>query len=247
MAQDTYASPSIQASSSTFATLQGGGFAAIIAAVIAANPAIATPTTAPTVSATGGGSSGGSLPAGTYFVSYTWTDGAGETASKEIASSFTIAATNIPRVTIPALPTGANGANIYLTVAGGASGTEVLYATGVTATTFDMSFAGPADTLAAAAPAANTTGAATIAPKINKGFQDQLTLEWHRLSDLISQYVSGKPVDYQATRLSLIRIDYAFLVYHQALKESLTLIAGQAQSLHNVSGLVMPYVQRRFP
>ena len=54
---------------------------------------------------------------------------------------FTVGATNIPTVTIPAVPVWATGANVYLTLANGASGTEVQYATGVGAGAYSMSVA----------------------------------------------------------------------------------------------------------
>lgn len=248
MAQDAYAAPSIQASSAAWSDFTGGGIANILNLVIAANPAIASPTTAPTVVATGGGSTGGNLPAGTYYVSYTWTDGAGETIAKEIAASFTIAAGNIPQVTIPALPTGASSANIYLTAAGGASGTEVLYATGVTTTTFNMSYAGPADPAAPTAPTVNRTGAATISPKLHKwAATGGLDLEWIRLSNLASQYAAGQPVGFQVQRAEIRKIDYMFAVFKEVTREVLTLIAGQSWSLHNVQTSTQNKVVRTFP
>lgn len=110
--------------------------------------------TAPSVNPTGGGSSGGSLAAGTYYIQYTFVGPFGETwgsASHTGASpvSFSIVAGNIPRVTLPALPAGATGINIYLTQPGGAAGTETLYASNITTTTFNMS-------------AAHTTGGAAV-------------------------------------------------------------------------------------
>ena len=64
-------------------------------------------------------------------------------------------------MTIPALPAwGAASANIYLTAAGGAAGTETLYATGVTGTTYSLSSAswtnGTTTQAAAAAARART-------------------------------------------------------------------------------------------
>jgi len=118
--------------------------------------------TAPTVAATGGGAGGGSLAAGTYYIQYTFTGPFGESwgsASHAGATpvSFTISAGNIPRVTLPALPTGATGIRIYLTAAGGAAGTETLYASGITTTTYDMSAAAPGTPGAAVPKSASQT------------------------------------------------------------------------------------------
>ncbi len=96
------------------------------------------PSGAPTVSATGGGVSGGSLQAGAYYCKYTWVNSNGETTASPESTQFTISAGNIPEVTIASLPTGATSANIYLTVAGGATNTETRYQQFVTTTTTDL-------------------------------------------------------------------------------------------------------------
>ena len=243
MAQEGYAAPSIQASSAAFSDLQNGGLAGLMAKVVAANPAIADPTTAPTATATGGGATGGNLPAGVYFLGYTWVDGAGETKMKEVASSLTVGATNIPRVTIPALPTGVCSANLYATAAGGASGTETLYATGITGTTFDMSFAGPIEA-GIAPPTANTTGAASLLGRINAGQAGNWQLLWQRLSDLISQYVQGTPVSFQGQRVNIRHIDYCFALWKQVTKEALTLIAANPGTLKYSQGATVPKYYR---
>jgi len=102
------------------------------------------PTVAAAVNVTGGGSSGGLLAAGTYYVAYSWIDSASgcETAvGSSQSTQFTVSSGDIPQVTIPALPAWALSASIYLTAAGGASSSEVRYATGVTGTTADLALA----------------------------------------------------------------------------------------------------------
>lgn len=131
-----------------------------------ADAQVANPTTQATATATGGGASGGALPAGTYYIAYTWVNSWGETTvGTSESAQLTVGATNIPRVTIPALPTNAVSANIYLTDTGGASGTEKLYKTGVTTTTADLALAtyngGDYDD-ADDPPTSNTTKAATV-------------------------------------------------------------------------------------
>jgi hypothetical protein len=110
----------------------------------------ADPGTAATVNVTGGGAAGGNLAAGNYYVCYTWIDslsgresGPGTAGGNGRSAQFTVVAGNIPRVTItfPSGPAWASSANIYLTAAGGAAGTEVLYASGVTTTTYDLAAA----------------------------------------------------------------------------------------------------------
>jgi hypothetical protein len=81
------------------------------------------------------------LQAGTYYVKYTFVNQAGETLASPASTQFTVAAGNIPQVTFPALPTGATSINVYLTSAGGPSGSETLYKTGVTGTTTTLATA----------------------------------------------------------------------------------------------------------
>lgn len=161
MPQDTAVTPVITASGTTWAQFKTGGLFALLANLASTNAAKADPSVAATVNVTGGGASGGNLPAGDYFVSYSWVDAAGETLAGGRSTSFTVASGNIPRVTIPSLPTGCSFACIYLTPTGGAAGTEYLYGTGITGTTFDLSYALPTDVPGATVPRANTTGLGT--------------------------------------------------------------------------------------
>lgn len=116
----------------------------VAAATSDANNAIAQPSSnpgaAPAVTATGGGTTGGSLSAGTYFVRYTFAGPFGETSASD-ATSVTVAAGNIPQATIPALPTGATSAKIYLSPPGGTAAQCTLYQSGVTGTTANLSTA----------------------------------------------------------------------------------------------------------
>lgn len=99
------------------------------------------PGAAPTATATGGGATGGSLQAGDYFIRYSFTGPFGETWASDASAQLTVAATNIPRVTIPALPTGATSARIYLSPTNGTADQCTLYKTGVTTTTTDLTTA----------------------------------------------------------------------------------------------------------
>lgn len=127
---------------------------------------VADPTTAATHSATGGGSSGGNLPAGTYYVSYTFVNAWGESlVGTSESTQMTVSAGNIPRVTVPALPTNATSINIYLTNTNGATGTGKLYKTGVTTTTTDLTTStwnGGTYAASTVPPTTNTTKAATV-------------------------------------------------------------------------------------
>jgi hypothetical protein len=112
-----------------------------------------------------GSATTGALAAGGYFTSYTFVDAAngGQTTQGVSQSAvFTVAAGNTPTITLPATPSFASGKDVYLTAANGASGSETLYASGITATTLVCTNALFANntTVAASAPAppsANTT------------------------------------------------------------------------------------------
>src|SRR5579885_2624524 len=149
-----YTLPTVAPSGTTFAQFQAGGVSGLLERLIAANfPGTAAPG-APTLSATGGGTSGGNLPAGTYYVKVTETNGIGETtASPEV--SVAIAAGNIPQVSFAALQAGNVARNVYV---GTASGAGVLYASGITAGTCNLSAAIPTSSYAVPAPTVNTTG-----------------------------------------------------------------------------------------
>ena len=108
------------------------------------------PSVAATVNPTGGGTTGGLLGAGLYYLTYTWIDSlsgmetaVGQNSAGGLLESarFTVASGDIPQATIPALPAWAASASIYLTAAGGASGSEVRYLTGVTTTTVNLAVA----------------------------------------------------------------------------------------------------------
>lgn len=216
-ATPTYVSPKVRASGTTFAQLQAGGLAAAVDRLIAANTAIANPTTQATVNATGGGSTGGSLPEGTYYASYTWCNGFGETtAGTSESASFTISSANKPRITIPSLPTGVSHANIYLTAAGGASGTETLYMSGVTTTTYDFVDASGFDPLRTP-PTSNTTAASGLQTHLRELLKKNPERFFSKIQDHVRNFTSGRP-------LSLADAQQKHLQYTAVLKVYLTLM-----------------------
>ncbi len=145
-----YISPSITPSGTTFAQFQMGGASRQLENLIAANlNGTAAPSSAPIVSVSG---SGGLLVSGTYYLKITETNGIGETTASPESTQFTVTAGQVPTVTFPALQAGNTARNVYLTPAGGASGKEVLYATGITASTYNLTYAAPSNSYAVAPP-----------------------------------------------------------------------------------------------
>jgi hypothetical protein len=130
---------------------------------------LANPTVQATCNPTG---AGGALQAGTYYVAYTFvTAGNGETAvGTSESAQMTVTSGQKPIITVPSLPAGATSINLYSTVAGGAKGTEVLYATGIVATTYTMATAtaggvSPPPSLASGYPyVVSAANAGNIAP-----------------------------------------------------------------------------------
>ena len=102
----------------------------------ATNLVKANPTAQATVAVSG---TTGLLPAGTYYCQYSFVDPFGETFAGGESAQFTLTAGQIPTVTLPALPAGVQSMNLYVTNANCAAGTETLYATGITTTTFACS------------------------------------------------------------------------------------------------------------
>jgi hypothetical protein len=126
------------------------------------------PTTPPTVDPIGGGVTGGNIATGSYYMTYTFVGEEGETTSGSSESGqFSVSYGNVPRVTLPALPTGATSINIYLTLPGGGPGTEILYRRRVTTTTYDLTVPWP--------PPAQTAPPESIVIHGNKIIADVVT------------------------------------------------------------------------
>jgi hypothetical protein len=209
----SYLAPSIVASGTTFAQWQSGGVSGHLENLITAQVATTAPVTAATVSATGFSTSGGSLAAGGYFLKFTELNGIGETQTAPESAVFTVAAGNQPQVTFPALQTSNTGRNVYLTAAGGATGTEVLYATGVAGTTMKLAIAAPANSFAQAPANENSTGLTYVDTNSNTlnaplemlrlfkdGRGDKVFLY---VANLIRDFNRGDPASFRGVTLKL--------------------------------------------
>ncbi len=226
-----YTSPSITPSGTTFAQFQAGGTGGQLERLIASNYAPNAAPSVPTVSATGGGTSGGNLPAGTWYVKVTETDGVGETtASNEV--SFTSAAGNIPQVTFAALQAGSIARNVYV---GSASGAEVLYASGISAGTYNLAAPIPINSYAVPVPTVNTTGLISVNAATGVvGNQKLVALRacekgllqgvWNNLLQVIDQFNRGEPVAFNNLTSKLRDAHTVFAMLSQLCSEMGTLI-----------------------
>jgi len=107
------------------------------------NPRIAGPTA---VDADGGGASGGELQTESYYVFLVAKKNGGVFSPKsELSASFAVTLGEIPRITLPALPTGADAFDLY--VAPGLGEWGYLYASDVTTATYDLAVAYTTTTL----------------------------------------------------------------------------------------------------
>lgn len=236
-----YTSPSIAPSGTTFALFQAGGASGILERLIAANFTGTSAPGAPTISATGGGASGGHLAAGTYYVKITETNGIGETtASPEV--SVTIAAGNVPQITFAALQVGNSARNVYV---GTASAAEVLYATGITAGTYNLSATIPASSYAVSVPTTNTTGLTSANAATGVVSNQKLAAlracekgriqgVWDNLAGLISQFNRGEPVSFSSVVTKLRDAHTVFALLTQLCAEMGMLIDANPGHFTNV-------------
>lgn len=240
-----YTAPDILTSGAAWSDVKAGGLANIIEKVLAANAGTSNPTVAPTATATGGGSTGGSLAAGTYFLKFTEVNGVGETTAAPESAQLTVAATNQPQVTFPALQTGNTARNLYVTPVNGSSGTEVLYAENITTTTFVMTAAAPTSTITP--PTANTTGISQSETNRVRSFKapNLCYNEFVKASQIIHSYISGDPSAQSAVLGKLNEASVAFHVIAQALDDIGNLISANPGTLSSVQVAGGDYTLRR--
>ena len=218
----SYVTQPIATSGAALADLQAGGLAGLLTLLVAANPALANPTVQATVNVTAGAAT--SLPAGAYYLSYGFVGRGGRTLAGGRSAVFTIGVSpnNAPQVTLPALPTGAASISLYLTAAGGAAGSETLYATGVTATTANLVSATWADPLRTV-PAANTTGLANLTPWLEAQLVfPAVTDPAAGLARLISNYFEGDPIAVSAA----VDLVTSYAALYAALAQAAVDVAG---------------------
>ena len=196
---NTYVTPAPITSGAVLSDLSGGGMGAVLDLMITANPAIAVPTVAATVS-TSTGTPLTQLASGTYYCTYTWSNAAGETTdgaahAAESAQFTVVFNTSHVRITIPALPTGATHANIYITLTNGAVHTEVLYASGITTTTYDVGSATYGDP-ARVPPTANTTdyNQIDVLRLVNSMRRGDFQAVWRKYNDSLGAFFQGDPI-----------------------------------------------------
>ena len=131
----------------------------------------------------------------------------------------------IPTVTFPTLQTGNTARNVYLTPAGGASGSEVLYAEGITAGTYSLSAVAPSNSFAVAPTTTNTTGLTNSKLQLLRYAKTgQFQKVWTFLHQVISVFNQGEPASYQDIVMKLRDAHATFALLAQLCAEAGALI-----------------------
>jgi hypothetical protein len=182
-----------------------------------------------------GGASGSEVLAFTGITATTYTIAANPPASTTTVPTTNTTSPNIPTITaFPAFQAGNTARNIYLTAAGGAPGSEVLYAREQTASTFSFSTAARASNYAVPLPTVNTTGYGVLDYQMIRSVKNgNLVDVYRRLRQVIYEFNRGAPVSYASCLSNLKRIHNVIAVVGQLCSEMGTLIDANPGHLTN--------------
>jgi hypothetical protein len=173
-----------------------------------------------------GGATNTEVLAFTGITGVTYTITTSPTTNATAPPTANTTTTNIAKITaFPPLQPGNLARNIYLSPAGGGSGSEVLYAREVTTSTFTFNLVPPASNYACAPPTANTTGYTAVDYQLVRAAKDgNLEDVYRRLRQVVCDFNRGNPVVHASCLLNLKRVHNAFVVLAQLCSEMGTLI-----------------------
>jgi hypothetical protein len=239
----------LQPSGTTWAQYKAGGLKTVLDNLVADNPPIANPSTAATVTSS---SAASSLPiANGYTVSYSWVETLGETLAGGTSAPFNqVDSAHLNTATIPALPASAQCVNLYLY--NPATGLTSIYATGLTTTTFALSYPLTPDMPSMQAPPANTTGATgdsnlEVLYSIILSQKTELTFE--QLSENLSNWLSRYPIEWREAARRHNRWTGVFAYWYQCLSEIETLFFANVPTSagYTTSAIGMPVYSWNLP
>jgi hypothetical protein len=224
-----YTSPSITASGTTFAQLVSGGLSGHLERLIAAQSATAAPTSAPTLAASG---SGNTLPAATYYVVITESNGIGETTASPVSSSQAVTSGQKLTVTFPTLKSGNIARRVYVGTA--SAGPFTLAATGITAASLDITAPLPTNSYAVNPPTVNNTGL-TYTASTGVGINAPLALlrgaktgnlqdAYRMLREVVANFTRGEPVNWEGEMMKLRHAHTVFAALNTVCAEIGTLL-----------------------
>ncbi len=234
----SYTSPSVTPSGTTFAQFQAGGVSGHLERLIAVQSATAAPTSAPTLAASG---TGNTLAANTYYAVITETNGFGETTPSPASSSQAVASGQQLTVTFPPLQAGNAARNVYLGLT--STGPFALYATGITASSFNCSVAAPANSYAVQPPTTNTTGLTHVDANGNahpeplsflravERDNDSFGALYRFLRTLVDDFNRGDPMTFAGVIEKLRQAHAVFAMFNRLCSEMGTLIDANAGTL----------------
>lgn len=216
-----FTAPSITASGLTFAQLQSGGPAAHLESLITANTGPTTaPTAAPTLSESG---SGGTLPAATYYVVITETNGIGETTASPVSSGQAITLGQDLVITYPSLQSGNTARNAYVGTSN--TGPFTLAVTGATGSTSTITAPLPSNSFAVNPPTANTTGLSTLQLQLLRYAKSgDLQKVWDFLHLTVTNFCKGRPVAFNQSQKKLSDVAVVFAILNKMCSEAGTLV-----------------------
>jgi hypothetical protein len=232
----SYTSPTVVASGTTFTQLQQGGLSAHIEKLITAQGATLAPTAAPTLAESG---SGGTLPAATYYVVVTESNGFGETTASPASTGQAITLGQDLVVTFPTLKTGNTSRNTY--VGTGSTGPFTLAATGTTASTLTITAPLPANSYAVNPPTVNTTGLTYTDGNGNvlnkplellRGAKDgNLELAYKYAREIVTDFNRGEPVSFNGMITKFRHAHVVFAMLATVFAEAGVLLDANAGTL----------------
>lgn len=159
--------------------------------------------------------------------------------------------TNIPQVTFTSL-TSSNGLahNVYLTAAGGNTGTETRYADGITASTYNLSAAAPTTSFAVNPPYSNETGftfQSAAGPTINEMLVFLRAAEYGNLQDVyrkgrtvVEEFIAGKPMDHRGAVSRVERVQATFQALAQVFGECAVLMENNPGHIRATGAISVP-------
>ncbi len=246
----SYTAPTVVASGTTFAQFQAGGASGHLEKLITAQGATLAPTAAPTLAASGSGST---LPAATYYVVVTESNGFGETTASPVSSSQAVTSGQNLVVTFPSLKSGNTSRNTY--VGTGSTGPFTLAGSGTTASTLTISAPLPANSYAMNPPTVNTTG---FTYTDSNGIVHNKRLELLRackdgnfehvyeyLRQVIYDFNHGMPMSFGGTISRLRDVHAVFAMLDTMCTEAGTLIDANAGTLGTGTNIIGNVTHKR--
>ena len=236
----------------SWANLQSDGLSGVLEALITAQSATVAPTSAPTLSETG---SGATLPAATYYVVCTETNGWGETvAGPQASQAITLGESLV--VTFPSLKSGNTGRNTYVGTTSG--GPYTLATSNISAASTVITAPLPTSSYAVNPPTVNSTtwtytdanGNVINVPEVLlRGAKDGNLEDAYRFAaQVVRNFLSGQPVGWNGTMMKFRHAHVVVAALNQMMSDIGTLLDSNPGTFHvGINGPSQAYTYRGWP